>query len=318
MLSLAERWVWDFWTVEDGDVVHAFFLNAPKAIGDPDARHWNVTVGHATSTDLVHWTVLPDALAPSDEAAFDDATTWTGSVVRNDDGIWWMFYTGTSHADRGRTQRIGAATSTDLSTWTKQRDVLVAADPRWYAVEEPPPWDATAWRDPWLLRDDDGTWHMLVTARSAQGAVDDRGVVGHATSTDLRTWTVLPPLSAPGSGFGHLEVTQVAEVECRLVLLFSCLPPQLSEATRDRVGSCGTWAVAIPGPTGPFDVASARVLTAEDSYAARLVARRGQEPVLLSFANTRPDGSFVGVLNDPLRVTWADGVLRTVRPRGDG
>ncbi len=311
MLRLADRWVWDFWTVGDGDVVHVFFLNAPKVIGDPDQRHWNATVGHATSTDVVSWTVLPDALAPSTGAAFDDFTTWTGSVVRDDHGTWWMFYTGTSHADGGRAQRIGAATSTNLTEWTKQRDVVVSADPRWYAVEEPPPWDATAWRDPWVLREGHGTWHMLVTARSAVGPVDDRGVIGHATSDDLRTWTVQPPLSAPGSGFGHLEVAQVAEVEGRWVLLFSCVPEQLSEATRDAAGSCGTWALAIDDPTGPFDVRAAHVLTAENSYAARLVSRRSHEPVLLSFANTLPDGSFVGVLNDPLAVTWTGSHLGT-------
>ena len=35
--------------------------------------------------------------------------------------------------------------------------------------------------------DGDG-WHMLITARAAHGPVDDRGVVGHAWSADLRTW----------------------------------------------------------------------------------------------------------------------------------
>jgi beta-fructofuranosidase len=64
VLQLDERWVWDFWTVDDGKVTDAFFLNAPTAMGDPDLRHWDVTVGHATSTDLVHWTVLSDTLAP--------------------------------------------------------------------------------------------------------------------------------------------------------------------------------------------------------------------------------------------------------------
>ena len=257
MLRLDDRWVWDFWTVDDGTISHAFFLNAPKAIGDPDLRHWNVSIGHATSVDLVRWTVLGTALTPSTGPAFDDLTTWTGSIVRGDVGTWWMFYAGTSRSDGGRTQRIGAATSRDLSTWTKQADVLVEADPRWYAVEEPPPWDATAWRDPWVLRGDDGRWHMLVTARAAEGAVDDRGVVGHATSPDLRTWSVQRPLSAAGSGFGHLEVTQVADVQRRLVLLFSCLPEQLSAARRRTVDSCGTWAVPIGSARGPFDVAAA-------------------------------------------------------------
>jgi len=44
----------------------------------------------------------------------------------------------------------------------------------------------------------------------------------------------------------------------------------------------------------------------------RLVARPRGEPVLLSFANTRPDGSFAGVLNDPVAVAWDGDVLRTL------
>ncbi len=96
---------------------------------------------------------------------------------------------------RAVAERLDGATAqpTDLTERTRQRDVVVEADPRWYAVEEPPPWDATAWRDPWVLRDDDGPWQLLVTAGSVDGAVDgavdDCGVIGHAASDDLRTWT---------------------------------------------------------------------------------------------------------------------------------
>ena len=65
-------------------------------MGDPDLRHWNTSVGHAISTDLVQWQVVADALTPSTEPAFDDLATWTGSVVRGDDDTWYLFYTGLS------------------------------------------------------------------------------------------------------------------------------------------------------------------------------------------------------------------------------
>ena len=112
MLRLPDRWLWDFWIAEDDAACHLFFLQAPR-VGDPDLRHWNTSVGHAVSTDLTYWQVVGDALTPSTEPAFDDLATWTGSVVRGDDGVWYLFYTGLSRADDGQVQRVGLATSRD-------------------------------------------------------------------------------------------------------------------------------------------------------------------------------------------------------------
>jgi len=80
MLRLADAWTWDFWLADDGRSYHLYFLKAPRHIGDPDERHWNVSIGHAVSPDLADWTVVPDAIAPSDGPAFDHIATWTGSV----------------------------------------------------------------------------------------------------------------------------------------------------------------------------------------------------------------------------------------------
>src|SRR5690606_19339933 len=44
-LALPDRWVWDFWFAHDGDDVHVFYLQAPRALGDPDRRHHNATIG---------------------------------------------------------------------------------------------------------------------------------------------------------------------------------------------------------------------------------------------------------------------------------
>jgi beta-fructofuranosidase len=93
MLRLADAWTWDFWLADDARSYHLYFLQAPRQIGDPDKRHWNVRIGHAVSPDLADWTVVPDAIAPADGRAFDDSATWTGSVVRGRDGTWFMFYT---------------------------------------------------------------------------------------------------------------------------------------------------------------------------------------------------------------------------------
>jgi beta-fructofuranosidase len=302
VLRLDEHWLWDFWLADDGERHHLYFLKAPAALGDPDQRHWHVRVGHAVSDDLVEWTVLDDALWPSAEPAFDDYTTWTGSVVRADDGTWCMFYTGTSRAERGLKQRIGLATSADLHTWRKHgRAALVASDPRWYEQLEDRQWPDEAWRDPWVVRDPAGDgWHMLITARSRTGPADQRGVIGHARSRDLLAWEVTPPLSAPGAGFGHLEVPQLVAVDGRTVLLFSCLGTELAADRRAAGERGGVWLLEPDAPLGPYDPSAARRITDERLYSGRLVRDRRGTWMLLAFHYQGGDGRFVGHLSDPM------------------
>jgi beta-fructofuranosidase len=305
VFRLASSWVWDFWLADDGATYHLFFLKASRALIDPDRRHRRATIGHATSADLVHWEEQADALVPGDEPAFDDLATWTGSVVRNDGG-WRMFYTGVSRQGGGLHQRIGMAASSDLFVWEKPSPPLVLGpDPRWYETLEQQTWFDEAWRDPWVFQAEDG-WHMLVTARARDGDPRERGVVGHAVSDDLVQWEVLPPLSGPDTGFGQLEVLQLAEVDGRRVLLFSCGGGTLG-AERPAVGrDGGVWAVNAPDSgVGPFDLASAYRLTDESLYVGRLIQDREGAPVLLAFRNLGPDGTFIGELTDPLPLGWA-------------
>ncbi len=226
-------------------------------------------------------------------------------MVRGDDGVWRMFYTGGSLAEGCLVQRIGVATSDDLVHWERPgTEALLEADPRWYETLDLDAWQDQAWRDPWVFRDPAGEgWHMLITARSTQGPADERGVVGHAWSYDLDTWEVRSPLSEPGSGFGHVEVPQVETVDGRTVLLFSCLGEHTSdEARRDPDAVGGVWLVEADALTGPFDLASARCLTDETRYSGRLVRRRDGSWVLMTFENVDPDGRFVGVIGDPVDV----------------
>ncbi len=181
----------------------------PRAWGDPALRHRNARIGHATSHDLINWKSHGVVLQPDDPDAFDATSTWTGSVLQGPDGLWRMFYTGARFYETHNIEAIGVATSPDLYTWTKQPAVVLEPDVRWYERYGDSAWPEEAWRDPWVFADPEGNgWHMLITARSNQGDVDDRGVIGHAVSPDLTTWEVRPPLSKPGAGFGHLEVPQ--------------------------------------------------------------------------------------------------------------
>jgi beta-fructofuranosidase len=306
--------MWDFWLADDGDRYHLFFLFASRALQDERRRHKRAAIGHAVSDDLRTWVQVSDVVVASDPPAFDDQATWTGSVVRDDDR-WWLFYTGVTLVDGKIIQTIGAATSTDLETWHKDpASPLVTADDRWYERLGGGDWHEEAWRDPWVLPDPGGHgWHMLITARANHGADDDRGVIGRAHSSDLRRWEVGPPLSKPGSGFGHLECPQVASIEGRLVLVFSCLDPQFSAARRASGATGGILYIPIDSPTGPFDIAAARTLTDDGLYCGRLVHDRSGQPVLLAFHDYDQTRQFRGELADPMPVGWENGELKVTK-----
>ncbi|MHC9043212.1 family 43 glycosylhydrolase [Microbacterium saperdae] len=316
--SLATHWVWDFWFADDGESFHLYYLHAPKSLGDPQLRHRNARIGHATSTDLKNWSDHGEVLRPGAEDGFDGTATWTGSIIRDGDGLWRMYYTGSrflspdSHAN---VETIGMATSPDLHTWTKAPGPLSSAEAKWYETLGSSAWPEEAWRDPWVYPDPSGSgWHMLVTARSNTGDELDRGVIGHAISADLDGWEARPALSTAGAGFKHLEVPQIAEIDGRFALLFSCDSTHLAGARAGQVG--GIWVVEAESATGPFNVADAVLLASEALYSGRLIQDRSGTWQMLAFENSTDDGGFIGVLSNPVPVGWSaqDAPLELVSP----
>lgn len=314
MLRLNDSWVWDFWVIRDQDTYHAFFLYASRALHDPDLRHRRAAIGHAVSTDLVHWDRVADAVVHGSPPSFDQTATWTGSVVQGEDQRWYMFYTGATVTEEGQLlQQIGLAISDDLYSWRKHdRNPLVRADSCWYEVlGGAHPWQDEHWRDPWVFKDPDGYgWHMLVTARSNTGPMDDRGVIGHARSDDLITWTVQPPLTTPGHGFGYLEVPQVQVVDGHAVLIFNCDRGHLAAGRAASGEPGGVWVAPISSITGPYNVGQATRLAEQPLYVGKLVQDPQNNWVLLAFVEKDEHGSFGGYLINPRPVYWDGEVPR--------
>ncbi len=310
--ELDDRWVWDFWIAQEAHTYHLFFLNAPRSLGDPHLRHRNATIGHAVSTDLLTWVEVGPVLGPGEPGSFDETATWTGSVV-HDGTRWRLFYTGSRFlhpTEHVNIETIGEATSIDLIEWVKQPGPILTADPRWYETLGDGTWHEEAWRDPWVFRAGDG-WHMLLTARARPGLAElpdgrDAGVVGHAFSHDLQTWVIREPLSAPGSGFAHVEVLQAFAFGAREFVLFSCDRTHLAGERRgEAVG--GIWVAPRDPATGWCSIEQARLLTDETLYAGRVITTRDGALVLMAFENDDADG-FSGRLSDPLPlVAGADG-----------
>lgn len=307
-----DHWVWDFWFADDGDKYHLYYLHAPKSLGDPELRHRNAIIGHATSTDLYQWDDHGPILGPGQPDAFDGSATWTGSVVRDDVGLWRMYFTGSRFLRPGEQpniETVGLAVSEDLYQWHKITTPVLEADSALYETLKDGYWHEEAWRDPWVFRTaEDGVWHMLLTARDKTGEDKlDRGVIGHATSSDLSLWTAQPPLSHPGSGFAHLEVPQLAEVDGHKVLIFSCDSKHLAGQREGYTG--GIWYTFIEAETGPYDTASARLLVDERLYAGKLITNRTGQCLLMGFQAGTGEG-FNGQISDPVPLVYRDGSIQ--------
>ncbi|MGC9220468.1 MAG: glycosyl hydrolase family 32 [Solirubrobacteraceae bacterium] len=307
-LRLDDKWVWDFWLAQDGTYQHVYYLQAPRALADPEMRHHNATVGHAVSTNLTDWEVLPDALHPGPSGSWDDLAVWTGSVIAHD-GLWYMLYTGISSAEAGLVQRIGLAVSSDLVHWHKDaRNPVLEADPHWYETRSHTRSRQESWRDPYLVRvADDDLFHALITARVATGPDDGAGVVAHAHSKDLVSWEIDPPITLPGE-VAQAEVPQLVRLEDGYRLLVSCHAEDHSQLRRERLGrpgQTGTFALYSNSPLGPFDFPSQPVLPANSpvgtGYAGKLVSLGPDDTRFMCFIIER-DGEFVGELCDPLPV----------------
>ncbi len=315
VLSLEDKWVWDSWYVRDGDLWHCFFLQADKAVGDPELRHWNVSYGHAISRDLVNWEHRGTCFEPADGPAWDDFTTWTGSVVRGDDDQWHLFYTGTSHEGGGKHQKLGHAVSEDLHHWKRVGpDPILDRDER-YEEFKMGRWHDRAFRDPWVMRDpaSDG-WLMYFTARDA--TVDspyDAGAIGFATSPDLFNWTLEDPVFT--GGFGELEVPQVFEWGSTWYCLFCTGHRFWSDEARSLIGEparTGNHYLIGEGPRGPWRLAPGPMLDGDSPkqrYAARIVDHEGRK-LLMGFHMRDPlTGDFPGIISDPVPVKRAAGGL---------
>ncbi len=314
-LALDDEWIWDSWYLRDGDTWHAYFLKAPKSLPDPELRHFNVSQGHATSTDLTNWSHHGTCFQPSVGPAWDDYTTWTGCTIRDDAGGWHLFYTGASRVEDGMYQRIGHATSTDGHSWDRvgNGQCLDLTGPHADLYETDMAhsvWHDRAMRDPWVIPDPDGDgWLMFFTAR-VRGIKEPNagGAIGFATSPDLTNWTLQPPVFS--GGYGQLEVPQVFAYQDRWYCLFCTAAEHFSEeqAARTEGGPVtGSHYLMSESPRGPWRIPDAPFLDGAlpcKRYAARIVSTDDGLKIL-GFVD-RPEGVFVGHVTDPDPIAVAE------------
>ncbi|WP_148239454.1 glycoside hydrolase family 32 protein [Ruania zhangjianzhongii] len=193
------------------DRYHLFFQHVPGSSEWAPEQHW----GHATSTDLLHWTEQPVVLSPGE----GDDGVWSGSLVVSD-GEPIIFYTSVSTDDvQIGTVRTARPTSPDWSTWVKGPEVACL----------PGEVDALTYRDPQVFHD--GTeWVMLMGA----GLRDGTAVALAHRSADLHNWGPAAPIASrhrdefdPVWLGAVWECPQLLQVDGRWVLTVSVWEPEV-------------------------------------------------------------------------------------------
>lgn len=288
----------DNWFARDGDTYHAFYLQVPAAAAAQAAaaHDWGIRaawshVGHATSSDLVHWTDHGPVLVAL-KGTWNDGSIATGSVVRHD-GRWWMVYTGA-----GRVGGLGLAVSDDLYRWTKVGDgpVVPLGQPfegtwqgrtlRWAGIA-----------DPYVHPEPIDGWYWLVLNSHEVGApVATGGCLTVLKSRDLQHWTPGPVLAYPGWA-ERLETPQLWHHGDRWYLYAGVAhdhgvpeawakvaPPHARGWSRTNI------LLAAAQPEGPFEPVGPWVLALPDGrsgYIHKVFAGPGGGDVLLSTVDGR-------------------------------
>jgi beta-fructofuranosidase len=157
-------------------VYHMFYQYNPNG-----PFHGTIHWGHASSTDLVHWTHLPVALAPS-PAGPDAGGCWSGCAVDHD-GVPTLIYSGYVRGTPGGFQLPCLATGDDeLRTWTKYAGNPIIGAP-------PPDLDLIAFRDHSVWKEQDA-WYQVI----GSGIKDVGGTALLYRSENLCEWEYVHPL----------------------------------------------------------------------------------------------------------------------------
>lgn len=153
----------------DGKEMNIFFLDDQR-IGGQGYHPW----ARYRTTDFCSYEFDGVVIPFGSDIKKQDIAIGTGSVIKDENGVYHAFYTG--HNDTySPKEAIMHAISRDLQTWEKQENDT------FYADEE---YSSDDFRDPYVFyNEQDEMYWMLITTRK-----DNMGVIALYKSTDLIHW----------------------------------------------------------------------------------------------------------------------------------
>ena len=214
---------------------------------NPYDSHWGpMHWGHAVSSDLLHWTYLPCALAPDED--YDREGCFSGCAFTVPDGRHALIYTGVSRNGDGCFQTQCLAFGDGVNYDKVPENPVI---PSWNLPEGASPHD---FRDPKMFLFKDGVYHLAVADYYGEHA----GTILYYRSRDLLHWDYVSVLKANDGRIGRMwECPDFFELDGKWVLMVSAtemLPKGL-----EYYSGNGNFYMA-----GDFDMESGRFSGGED------------------------------------------------------
>ena len=199
--------------------------------------HW----GHASSTDLLHWTHLPCAIAPDTPA--DEKGCFSGTALPLEDGRLMLLYTGVQENEAGEVRQLQCLAIGDGINFVKdsQNPVIGESD----LPEGGSPVD---FRDPKIWYED-GLYQCVVSTRDQ----NNQGRILLYQSPDARRWKYRATLDMCRNEYGKMwECPDFFALDGHQLLLVS---PQEMAGSMDGEFHPGFGTVAL---LGHYDKAALR------------------------------------------------------------
>ncbi|MCE3202312.1 glycoside hydrolase family 32 protein [Paenibacillus sonchi] len=187
----ANGWVGDVIPLYDQGEYKLYYLHDERVGGDyGNHTSWNLLATRNGFDFEDYGEVLPNG----DETALD-RNAYTGSVIRDKEGMYHLFYTGhnpgAAFCKEGKPlQVVLRATGTDGIHWTKDHSFKLYGDELIYEQYD--------WRDPFVFfNEEKQEYWMLVTAREMNSSEKRGGCIALLTSDDLLNWKYREPFYSP-------------------------------------------------------------------------------------------------------------------------
>jgi hypothetical protein len=156
----------EFAFIRSNGLFHIFYMRDNLLLPQDSTER---ELGHAVSTDLVHWTHLSPVMQVR-PGKWDNGHIWAPHVVEQD-GIYYMWYVGVTTVPFAWTwyQRVGVATSTDLMNWTRYDQPVYGGNWVSWAFADSSTFDGAQFRDPYVMPDpaNPGKWLMYFVTEPA-------------------------------------------------------------------------------------------------------------------------------------------------------
>ncbi|MEK3788117.1 GH32 C-terminal domain-containing protein [Paenibacillus sp. FSL K6-1230] len=184
-------WVGDVIPFYDNGEYKLYYLHDQRIDGDyGNHTTWNL-ITTKNGLDFEDYGIS----LPNGNESDPDRNAYTGSVIKDPDGMYHLFYTGHNPnaefcIDGKPLQVILKATGTDGVHWTKEANFKLYGDGIIYEQFD--------WRDPYVFFNEERQeYWMLVTSRQVNSSEKRGGCVALLTSNDLVHWYYQEPFYSP-------------------------------------------------------------------------------------------------------------------------